>query len=261
MSILDWFKGSRGRADQFDRTVVQLPAGRGLAPLSPEQLERASPAQAMKIRFAQSDTAFQGATLLAQKRYAWRGYPGPSLTSTPNRITILTHLGEQVVGTVTVGYDSPRGLLADEVFKDRIDALRQAGSVVGELSKLAVDEEHGSKQVLAGMVHIAYLYGVLHHCTDAVIEVVPRHQSFYEKKLGFRQLAEPRMNHRVHMPVVLLHLRLAEMQEKIAALGGKGRQSEDRSLYPYFFSQQEQQDILARLLGEPQPVSDPPSGG
>jgi hypothetical protein len=250
MGIFDWIKGKRSKADHYDRTVVQLPAQSRMAPVDPAQFEKAPSQGAMKIRFAQNETAFEGATILAQKRYAWRGYPGPKLASNPNRITIMTYQESQVVGTVTVGYDSDQGLLADEIYKDKVDELRQAGCKVGELSKLAVDEEHGSKQVLAGMIHIAFLYGVLHHCTDAVIEVVPRHQTFYEKKLGFRQLGEPRMNHRVHQPVVLMHLPLAEMQQKIESLGGLGKKSPDRSLYPYFFSAEEQREILARLLEE-----------
>jgi hypothetical protein len=253
MGIFNFIKGNLNKADRYARTVVQMNAPRRLKPLSPESFEEAEAStiqDAIKIRFAQSDTAFEGATLLVQKRYAWRGYPKAQIQGNPNRITILTHLGEEVVGTVTVGYDSDRGLLADEIYKDVIDKMRSEGRVVGELSKLAIDENHGSKQVLAGMVHIAFLYGALHHCTDAVIEVVPRHQAFYEKKLGFRVLCEARMNNRVHQPVVLLHLPMAEMQQKIEEFGGKGAESNERSLYPFFFSPEEQKAILDRLLAE-----------
>lgn len=253
MSIFNWIKGNRAKADQYARTVVQMNAPRRLKPLSPERLDADDGEESqipIKIRFAQSDTAYEGATLLVQKRYAWRGYPKAHIQGNPNRVTILTHLGDQVVGTVTVGYDSERGLLADEIYKDKVDEMRAQGRIVGELSKLAIDEDHGSKHVLAGMIHIAFLYGALHHCTDAVIEVIPRHQAFYEKKLGFRVLGEERMNNRVHKSVVLLHLPMAEMQRKIEAFGGQGRESAERSLYPFFFSPTEQKAILDRLLAE-----------
>lgn len=252
MGMFDWAKGNRSKADQFARTVVQMVVPRRLKPLSPEDMDVASGLkQPIKIRFAQSDVAYEGATLLVQKRYAWRGYPASHIKDNPNRITILTHLGDEVVGTVTVGYDSlTQGLLADEVYKDKIDELRQQGRIVGELSKLAIDEDHGSKQVLAGMIHIAFLYGLLHECTDAVIEVVPRHQTFYEKKLGFRVFGEERLNNRVNKSVVLLHLPMAEMQQKITTFGGQGAASPERSLYPFFFSPDEQKGILERLLAE-----------
>jgi hypothetical protein len=254
MGIFNWIKGNRAKAAQYARTVVQIDAPRHLKRLSPENLtdanEQGLSSQAIKIRFARSESAFEGATLLVQKRYAWRGYPKAQIKDNPNRITILTHLNDHVVGTVTVGYDSDQGLLADEIYQDKIDELRAQGRVVGELSKLAIDEELGSKQMLAGMIHIAFLYGAIHGCTDAVIEVVPRHQTFYEKKLGFRQFGEARLNNRVHQDVVLLHLPMAEMQERIETLGGQGADSKDRSLYPYFFSPEEQKAILDRLLSE-----------
>jgi hypothetical protein len=253
MGMFDWTKGNRAKADRFARTVVQMAVPRRLKPLSPEALDLAEdPASQtpIKIRFAQSENAYEGATLLVQKRYAWRGYPKAHIKGNPNRITILTHLGEQVVGTVTVGYDSDQGLLADEIYKDKIDEFRQQGRLVGELSKLAIDEDHGSKKVLAGMIHIAFLYGVLHECSDAVIEVIPRHQAFYEKKLGFRMLGEERMNNRVNKSVVLLHLPMAEMRQQIETFGGKGASSPERSLYPFFFSPEEQRGILERLLAE-----------
>lgn len=256
MSLFRWNKGNRAKAAQYARTVVQMNAPHRLKRLSPERLgdaemhEQGLTNQSIKIRFARSESAFEGATLLVQKRYAWRGYPKAQIKENPNRITILTHLNERVVGTVTVGYDSDQGLLGDEIYKDKIDELRSQGYVVGELSKLAIDEELGSKQMLAGMIHIAFLYGAIHGCTDAVIEVVPRHQVFYEKKLGFRLLGEERLNQRVNKNVVLMHIRMEEMQRQIEALGGQGLASKDRSLYPYFFSPVEQKAILERLLGE-----------
>lgn len=259
MGFFSWITGNRAKAAQYAQTVVQLDAPPRLKALAPERLgdsethEQGISSQSIKIRFAQTEAAFQGATLLVQKRYAWRGYPKPHIKENPNRITILTYLADRIVGTVTVGYDSETGLLADEIYKDVVDKLRQQGAVVGELSKLAIDEELGSKPMLAGMIHIAYLYGAIHGCTDAVIEVIPRHQAFYEKKLGFRLLGEERLNKRVHSSVVLMHLPMDEMRRKIEALGGQGKSSADKSLYPYFFSPQDEKAILERLLGEPMP--------
>lgn len=239
---------------EFQRTIISFDGPSNLKELSPQVLESSAgeekeiASEKLKIRFAQSSEAIESATLLVQKRYRWRGFPGAKLHQHPNRITILTYLRKQIVATVTVGYDSDEGLLADEIYKDTVDALRAQGRAVGELSKLAIDQDMGSKRVLGALIHIAYLYGVLHRCTDAVIEILPRHKVFYERMLGFSQVGEQRFNRRVKFDVVLMHLSLEVMRQRIAEVGGKGSSSTDRSLYPYFFSLRDEEGIMGRLL-------------
>ncbi len=203
----------RGRsvADDFDRTIISFESPyrlKDLSPLpegNPEIQEERMGEKLFKLRFAQQDEVFNHASMLVQKRYAWRGFPKAHLKKYPNRITILSFHQERIVGTVTVGYDSPEGMLAEEIYKPEIDALRAQGRRVGELSKLAIDENIGSKQLLASLIHIAYLYGVIHECTDAIIEIVPRHKTFYEKMLvssrSGRKNEQP-----VNFPVLLMHL-------------------------------------------------------
>lgn len=244
------------KADEFERTIISFESPYRLKDLSPPAASEPSISEEsmgerlFKLRFAQHEEVFNNASMLVQKRYAWRGFPKVQLKKYPNRITILSYFEERVVGTVTVGYDSEEGMLADELYKAEIDKLRAQGKKVGELSKLAVDESIGSKQLLASLVHIAYIYGVIHECTDAVIEIVPHHKGFYEKMLGFQQLGEERLNKRVNFPVVLMHLDLSYMQKKIEEVGGKGKASKERSLYPYFFSAHDQEGILGRILKE-----------
>ncbi|NWG38484.1 MAG: hypothetical protein HXY27_00750 [Hydrogenophilaceae bacterium] len=247
---------NRHKADEFERTIISFESPYRLKDLCPPMGNEASVAEEnlgdrqFKIRFAQQEDVFSNASLLVQKRYAWRGFPKVQLKKCPNRITILSYLQNRVVGTVTVGYDSEEGMLADELYKPEIDHLRQQGKRVGELSKLAVDENIGSKQLLASLIHIAYIYGVIHECTDAVIEIVPHHKNFYEKMLGFKQIGEERLNKRVNFPVILMHLDLSYMQARIDEVGGKGKSARERSLYPYFFSTHDQDGILRRILKE-----------
>lgn len=249
-------KRGRSLADDFDRTIISFESPYRLKDLcpppenDPEVHEDNLGEKLFKLRFAQRDDTLSNASMLVQKRYAWRGFPKPQLNKYPNRITILSFHQEKIVGTLTVGYDSEEGLFADWIYKAEIDALRAQGKHVGELSKLAVGDNIGSKQLLASLIHIAYLYGLIHECTDAIIEVLPRHQAFYEKMLGFTQIGEERMHPGVHFPVVLMHLDLDHMRQKIEELGGKGKAARDRSLYPYFFSAQDQEGILGRLLRE-----------
>lgn len=240
-------------ADDFDQTIVNIPSPYRLKDLCPVMHdvpgthEENMGEQQFKIRLAQSDAFQSAASMLVQKRYAWRGYQAGEIRKQPNRITLVAHLENQVVGSLNIGYDSPDGLCADERYKPEIDALREQGLNVGEITKLAIDEHVGSKQVLAGMINIAYLYGVIHGVTDALIEVTPRHRAFYERMLDFKQIAGERFYVSSNTSVVLMHIKMSHIGERIEAVGGKGSACKDRSIYPYFLRPQDQHGIMQRL--------------
>jgi hypothetical protein len=159
----------------------------------------------------------------------------------------------KVTGTLTLGLDSPNGLLADELYKSEIDSLRAAGHKVCELTKLAVDQPQTSKRVLAALFHIAYIYGrVMQGYTDVVIEVNPRHVIFYKRMLGFKEFGPVRLCGRVNAPAVLLRLEIGYVDRQIELLGGKTESAKgDHSLYPYFFSKEDEKGITQRLLHAP----------
>ena len=244
----------RTPADDFDKTIVNIPTPYRLKNLcpnmaeGPDTKEQSLGDQQFKVRFAQTDSARAAASMLVQKRYAWRGYQAGEIKQQPNRITLITYLKDQIVGSLNIGYDSPEGLMADERYRDEIDALRAQGAHVGEITKLAIDETLGSKQVLAGMINIAYLYGVIHGVTDAVIEVTPRHRPFYERMLAFKQIGGERFYATSNTNVVLLHIKMDEMRKRIEEVGGKGAEVKDRSVYPFFFPPGDQEGILERLM-------------
>lgn len=256
-SLKDLFAGrQRKAADDFDKTIVNILSPYRLKDLcpamreAPDTQEENLGEQLFKIRLAQSDAVRTAATMLVQKRYAWRGYKAGELRKEPNRITLLAHQGDEIVGSLNIGYDSPEGLCADERYREAVDALRAQGCNVGEITKLAIDENKGNKQVLAGMINIAYLYGLIHGVTDAVIEVTPRHRPFYERMLDFKQIADERYYEASSTNVVLMHIKLEHITERIKAVGGKGTASKERSIYPYFFSPEDQDGIMTRLKGE-----------
>lgn len=244
----------RAAADDFDKTIVNILSPYRLKDLCPTMRDAPNTQednlgeQLFKIRLAQSEELRSAATMLVQKRYAWRGYKAGAIRKEPNRITLLAHLGDEIVGSLNIGYDSPEGLCADERYREDIDALRAQGCSVGEITKLAIDENKGNKQVLAGMINIAYLYGQIHGVTDAVIEVTPRHRPFYERMLDFKQIAGERYYAASSTDVVLMHIKLAHITERIEAVGGKGRACKDRSIYPYFFRPEDQRGIMQRLI-------------
>ena len=123
----------------------------------------------------------------------------------------------------------------------RCEQLQAEGRKLCEFTRLAVDESVRSQAILGAIFHVACIYVInLHRCTDVLIEVNPRHVRFYERMLGFRRVAEERLDPVVNAPAVLMRLDLAHCASEIARLGGQRRsRGRERSFYPYFFAPRE----------------------
>lgn len=205
------------------------------------------------IRLADTEDGRNSASLLINKMYAWRGYGSThKVESNPNRITLAaSEKNGTTIGTVTLGIDSDTGLLADEIFKDHVDALRDGGARLCEITKLAFDHTVRSKHALAALFHTLFIYSYhIHGRTHALIEVNPRHRRFYESMLGFKRVGTVRENPRVQAPAYLLAAELAGMEEQIRQFGGtadKPLGQAQRSLFPFFFSMREAEGIMHRL--------------
>ncbi|WP_229520053.1 GNAT family N-acetyltransferase [Massilia oculi] len=205
------------------------------------------------IRLTDTSDGRNTASMLINRMYAWRGYSGNHQPSSdPNRITLTATDKGDVVGTLSIGIDSEVGLMADEIFKDELDAHRGRGAKLCEFTKFAFDPSVRSKTALANVFHLAVIYARdMHGCTDIVIEVNPRHRRFYERMLGFRKEGELKTNPRVDAPAYLLRVNLAFVTDQIARFGGSYAaegETEERSFYPYFFSPREERGIINRLL-------------
>jgi hypothetical protein len=210
-----------------------------------------APGRQFRIRAADTDGHRSSARILVNRMYAWRGYHHTVLPAhgSDNRLTLVAEEHDETVGTMTVGFDGPEGLLVEEVFAGEVAALRALGHRVCEFTKLAMDRVVRSKRVLASLFHVAYIYAHLLNKYDRLlIEVNPRHVRYYEKMLGFEVLSGERMNLRVNAPAVLLCLDLSHAYDQIGRFGGLGDTAEsERSLYPHFFSSHEEAGILARI--------------
>ena len=203
-----------------------------------------------KVRLANTEERRSAASYLIQRRYAWRGYAvGDDQPQTPSRITVAAHDHCGTAGTVTVGLDSPDAMFVDGLYPEEAHALRREGRKLAEFTKLAIDNDVHSKPLLAALFHIAFIYvRRIHRCTDLLIEVNPRHQSFYRRMLGFEPLGQLRGDPRVGAPALLLRLCLKHAQTEIARLGGNPNLAAmTRSLYPYAFAPREEVLIERRL--------------
>jgi hypothetical protein len=220
-------------------------------PVADQEEETHSERRQFRIRLANTPERRESANVLIDRMYAWKGYGRGSLVSeNPHRITLVTYgMENQVIGTISVGMDSPEGLYADENYKQELDTLRAQGCRLCEYNALAVDSSIKSKRVLASLFHIAMLYPYgLFGYTDGVIEVAPNHAGFYRKMMGFSQIGDERICPRVNVPGVLLRGNFNEANERIARVGGlMDKETTDMSLFPYFFSKTDADGILGRL--------------
>lgn len=187
---------------------------------------------------------------LIKRRYASRGYNTDQTTvfsEDKDQITFEACSENGQLGTLTLIIDSGKGLLADQHYQEEIDTFRCQGKKVCEVSKLAFNPCSSSKEIFASLFHIAYLYAYcVYGVKNAFIEINPRHASFYKRMLGFEQIGEERVCKRVDAPAVLLRLDLEYMRENILRNQATSGVS-NKSIYGYFLSKHEEQDILALI--------------
>jgi hypothetical protein len=191
------------------------------------------------------------ASSLLQRRYAWRGYEAAPIERHARQVTLAAFAEGATVATITAALDRDDGLFVSRLYPDEVQSLRDHDRRLCEFTKLAVEESVRSHTVLGAIFHVACMYVInLHRCTDALIEVNPRHVRFYQRMLGFERFGEQRLDPAVGAPAVLMRLDLAHCAREIERLGGRRRSAEgERSFYPYFFGPGDAQQILARLRG------------
>lgn len=195
-------------------------------------------------------------SMLVQRLYTWKGL---SVSGPPpkraNELTLTAYRDSMLFGTVTLGLDSQSGLLVDQLYQDHLDDFRARGARVCEITRLAIDPEFNSKEVLAAIFNLTYIYArLVHGMSDVFIEVNPRHTAFYRRMLGFQEIGDERWCQRVDAPARLLHMPFDLMDKLIAEFGGRS-EAGARNLYPHFFAPEEQNGILSRLLRERRPSS------
>src|SRR5262249_27451448 len=146
------------------------------------------------------------ATQLLELLYAARGYLVAGLEPDPDLdIVLLATQACEVVGTLTLRFDSPLGLRADDAYLEEIDLVRAEGRSACQVGRFAV-----ARSARSAAVPVALFRGVQRavreraDITDLFIEVNPRHVPFYRRAFGFRVAAGERTCPRVVAPSVLL---------------------------------------------------------
>ncbi|MBB5712174.1 N-acyl amino acid synthase FeeM domain-containing protein [Sphingomonas xinjiangensis] len=239
------------RSNEFSGEVFELPA-------SPASLLKAEACSvgpetgqsSIVLRLAETNEDKLGAAMLLNRRFGWRGYGSQhTIPEDPGHTTFVALVDDQIVGTITLGIDSPAGLSIDSVFKDEVDVFRDGpAALVCELTKFAFETELPDQQNLAILFHTVFLYGLHNHqCSDLFIEVNPRHRRFYQSMLGFEPIGDMRTNPTVGAPSQLMWLNVMQIAKSISHHRTNPCASKSRSLYSLFLSQCEEAHVRTRL--------------
>jgi hypothetical protein len=218
MALRDQLLGRRDRLAQPGITFSAL-IERRAAPHLGDARRRAFGNLRLEAGIASTAEERRAAAALVESRYASRGYRVANLArATESELTLIADEDGATVGTLTIRLDGPKGLRADESYREHIDAVRAVGKGVCELGQFAVASDARSTPVLAALFARAYeLVCDLRDVTDVFIEVNPRHVEFYRKLFGFAVAAGGRICPRVRAPSVLLRLEVAAFEARLRA--------------------------------------------
>jgi len=146
---------------------------------------------------------------LVRRMYAWRGYrTGDQSTEhhAQRRVTLAAWQDDDLAATLTLNLDGDTGLLSELLYPQEITVLRSNQGRLCEYSRLAVDPAFSSPPLLENFFRFAYNFARSQlKCSDAVVEVNPRHARYYRRELGFTELGPRKICPRVDAPAMLLH--------------------------------------------------------
>ena len=155
----------------------------------------------LQVRPAVSREELAEAYHLVYTTYLRRGYIGPnparvrisSYNAFPSSVTFVAALRSHVIATVSLVPDTPVGLPMDEIYHDELQACRDAGRTVAEVTMLADRrfELRRSLPMLLRLMKLVFDHATLVlHANDLCITINPRHDSFYRRYLLFQGLGE-----------------------------------------------------------------------
>ena len=242
-------------ADSTSGFSIFSDVARPLRHLRLEQLQArdAQAADVIRMRLAKPRSsprplAEQTGDLVA-RRYSSRGFLTPRAAADPNLFTFAAYDSGQLVGTVSVRLDSHSGLVAEQLYPQEVAGLRAQGLRLCEFTRLALDEQAMSMEVLGSLFHSCFLYAhVVRQLTHAVIEVNPRHVAFYRRVLHFKVVGEERHSLRVDAPAVLLVLDFSVLARELERFfADPDWRSRTKSFFVHWFSPQDAAGIVGRL--------------
>ena len=170
----------------------------------------------------------------------------------PETTTLVVEREGEVIGALTVVFDSPMGLPADKLYKRELDALRRSGRRPAEIVSLGVapGAEKGTEMLVKLFNAVYLLARKIRGATDFINTVNPRHAGFYRRTLAFKKAGPEREYEKVGgAPAVLLRLNLEVPEERIRLEHGPAetRPPKSRQIYKLFYPAEKEERVVDRL--------------
>ncbi|MBT8371607.1 MAG: hypothetical protein KJO34_11635, partial [Deltaproteobacteria bacterium] len=158
----------------------------------------------------------------------------------------------EILGTLTLVFESPIGLPADELYKEKIDEFRAEGRKISEIISFGINETaRSSVKILASLIYSGYLLALrVKNSTDLLVTVSKQYENFYCRSLLFNKVGPVRKYSKVNgRPTVLLNL----------PLDLPGKLQNERRIFPLYllkYSEREELRVAKAIHNMHRPMSD-----
>jgi hypothetical protein len=107
------------------------------------------------------------------------------------------------------------GLPMDELYKDELDRLRDAGRKIVEIGSLATSLQQEGQNLMVFLSKAIFQYALLTKADDLCIMVNPKHARFYKTIFLFESFGEEKYYPKVSAPAVPLRVNMQNIEQNL----------------------------------------------
>lgn len=174
-------------------------------------------------------------------------------------ILIVQDKQKQIVGSLTLVFSATTKLPVEKIYSEEIAQLKCNSEKIVEISRLVIDPNYrNSKEILNLLFNYLVIYSLhVKNYSSLVIQVNPRHASYYKTLLKFDEIGEEKACPSVqNAPAILLYLPIARYQTELKRCNSTmPQEKKDRSLYQYFLKPEQEPLVANYLANQAKPMS------
>lgn len=204
------------------------------------------------IKIAETRAEWAQSFALVYREYLASGYikePHPSemhfnaYNFLPTTCVFIFRAYRTVITTLTQIFDSGLfGLPMDALYRPELDALRDRGRMIAELSALATPREARWRNLMVFLSKTMFEYSLLNKIDDICIMVNPKHVNFYKTMFLFEDFGEERFYEAVGAPAIALRINMEHIEER--ALEKYEDCDLDDNIHEFFYKMKNTQHAL-----------------
>lgn len=174
-------------------------------------------------------------------------------------ILIVQDKDKNIAGTLTLVFNGTTKLPAEKIYNQEISALKNKGEKMVEISRLVINDQYrSSKEVLLLLMNYLAIYSYhVKNYTSLIIQVNPRHKTYYKTLLNFDEIGTEKACPSVqNAPAILLYLPLSHYHSEVIRCSYPFSQyKKERSLYPSFLNPEQENLVSHYLEKQVKPIS------